>query len=127
VADWLGLNGARALVAGGAGTLGSAVAGAPLDAGASVGVIDADAEALDRMADRISSRSGLTLIKPRSRPRARCEHRPAAGSCSSHLWRDEAPTGGPGAVPVLSPRQLHHGPDPLRRRRSHDHLRGEQL
>jgi NAD(P)-dependent dehydrogenase (short-subunit alcohol dehydrogenase family) len=40
VSDWLGLAGSRALVVGGAGTLGSAVVSGLLDAGATVGIMD---------------------------------------------------------------------------------------
>jgi NAD(P)-dependent dehydrogenase (short-subunit alcohol dehydrogenase family) len=56
VPDWLGLDGRRALVAGGAGTLGAAVLGGLLDAGAEVGVIDISAEALDELDGRVSAR-----------------------------------------------------------------------
>ena len=38
--DWLGLEGQRVVVAGGAGTIGSALVTAFLDVGSSVGVID---------------------------------------------------------------------------------------
>jgi NAD(P)-dependent dehydrogenase (short-subunit alcohol dehydrogenase family) len=51
--DWLGLEGQRVVVAGGAGTIGSAVVAGFLDAGASVGVIDLDAS-------RVDSRVGAT-------------------------------------------------------------------
>jgi gluconate 5-dehydrogenase len=40
--DWLGLDGQRVVVAGGAGTIGSALVAGFVDAGASVGVIDLD-------------------------------------------------------------------------------------
>ncbi len=49
MADWLGLEGNRAVVLGGAGTLGSAVVAGLLDAGASVAVVDVNAEALERV------------------------------------------------------------------------------
>jgi gluconate 5-dehydrogenase len=47
--DWLGLDGQRALVAGGAGTLGAAIVEGLLGAGAHVGVIDRDAERIERL------------------------------------------------------------------------------
>jgi NAD(P)-dependent dehydrogenase (short-subunit alcohol dehydrogenase family) len=56
VPDWLGLDGRRALVAGGAGTLGAALVGGLLDAGAEVGVIDISFEALDEPDGRVSAR-----------------------------------------------------------------------
>ena len=40
--DWLGLEGQRVVVAGGAGTIGSALVSAYADAGAGVGVLDLD-------------------------------------------------------------------------------------
>ena len=45
--DWLGLERQRVVVAGGAGTIGSALVAGFLDAGASVGVIDLDASHVD--------------------------------------------------------------------------------
>lgn len=45
--DWLGLEGRRVVVAGGAGTIGSALVSGFADAGASVGVIDLDVSNLD--------------------------------------------------------------------------------
>src|ERR1700758_4314730 len=45
--DCLGLEGQRAVVAGGAGTIGSALVAGVLDAGARVGVIDLDTSAVD--------------------------------------------------------------------------------
>ncbi len=48
MADWLGLAGRRALVAGGAGTIGSALVGGFLDAGATVAVIDLRTDGIDR-------------------------------------------------------------------------------
>ncbi len=61
MSDWLGLASARAVVAGGAGTLGSTVVGGLLDADASVGVIDSDAEALERMEDRVAVKERADL------------------------------------------------------------------
>jgi NAD(P)-dependent dehydrogenase (short-subunit alcohol dehydrogenase family) len=54
MADWLGLDGAHAVVAGGAGTLGSAVVAGLLQAGATVAVIDVDRDALARLPDDVS-------------------------------------------------------------------------
>lgn len=45
--DWLGLEGQRVVVAGGAGTIGSALVSGFADAGASVGVIDLDVANVD--------------------------------------------------------------------------------
>jgi NAD(P)-dependent dehydrogenase (short-subunit alcohol dehydrogenase family) len=45
--DWLGLGGQRVVVAGGSGTIGSALVSGFADAGASVGVIDLDVTNLD--------------------------------------------------------------------------------
>jgi gluconate 5-dehydrogenase len=45
--DWLGLGGQRVVVAGGAGTIGSAIVSGFADAGASVGVIDLDVANVD--------------------------------------------------------------------------------
>jgi gluconate 5-dehydrogenase len=45
--DWLGLEGQRVVVAGGAGTIGSALVAGFADAGASVGVLDLDVSAVD--------------------------------------------------------------------------------
>jgi gluconate 5-dehydrogenase len=45
--DWLGLEGQRVVVAGGAGTIGSALVSGFADAGASVGVIDLDVSTVD--------------------------------------------------------------------------------
>lgn len=53
MADWLGLEGVRAVVAGGAGTLGSAVIAGLLGAGASVAAIDLDGEALARLPEQV--------------------------------------------------------------------------
>jgi gluconate 5-dehydrogenase len=45
--DWLGLEGQRVAVAGGAGTIGSALVSAFLDAGAGVGVLDLDTSGVE--------------------------------------------------------------------------------
>ncbi len=62
--DWLGLDGQRALVAGGAGTLGAAVVNGLLDAGASVGVVDVDAAALAAVDDRVAVSHRADLSEP---------------------------------------------------------------
>jgi gluconate 5-dehydrogenase len=59
--DWLGLGGQRAVVAGGAGTIGSALVAGFLDAGASVGVIDLDTSALD---PRVAATAQADLSDP---------------------------------------------------------------
>lgn len=64
MADWLGLRGARAVVAGGAGTLGAAVADGLVEAGALVGVIDADSGALGRLSERIAVKQEADLSEP---------------------------------------------------------------
>src|SRR5947209_10920544 len=56
--DWLGLAGERVVVAGGAGTIGSALVAGFADAGASVGVIDLDVSNLDA---RVSSAARADL------------------------------------------------------------------
>ena len=54
--DWLGLDAQRVLVAGGAGTLGAALVGGFLDAGATVGVIDVSADAMAALDPRVTVR-----------------------------------------------------------------------
>lgn len=61
VSDWLGLAGSRTVVAGGAGTLGSAVVRGFLEAGASVGVIDSSEEALSRLDRRVAAKQQADL------------------------------------------------------------------
>jgi gluconate 5-dehydrogenase len=63
-ADWLGLDGQKVLVAGGAGTLGAAVVGGFLDAGARVGAIDLSEDALAAMDPRVSTRIPADLSDP---------------------------------------------------------------
>ena len=60
--DWLGLSGQRVVVAGGAGTIGSALVAGFLDAGASVAVIDVDVSALHPGVD--GKRPGATSASP---------------------------------------------------------------
>jgi gluconate 5-dehydrogenase len=56
VPDWLGLEGRRVLVAGGAGTIGAALVGGFLDAGAQVAVVDLDpAGAPDGVTARVAA------------------------------------------------------------------------
>jgi NAD(P)-dependent dehydrogenase (short-subunit alcohol dehydrogenase family) len=59
--DWLGLEGQRTVVAGGAGTIGSALVGGFLDAGASVGVIDLDTATVDA---RVAATAQADLSDP---------------------------------------------------------------
>jgi gluconate 5-dehydrogenase len=61
VPDWLGLEGRRALVAGGAGTLGAAVVDGFLDAGATVGVLDVSAPGLAELDPRVTAREVADL------------------------------------------------------------------
>jgi gluconate 5-dehydrogenase len=61
VPDWLGLEGRRALVAGGAGTLGAAVVEGLIDAGAQVGVLDVSLERLDELDARVAAREVADL------------------------------------------------------------------
>ncbi len=63
-ADWLGLDGHRVLIAGGAGTLGSALVGGFLDAGATVAAADLSQTALDQLDPRVSSRVAADLSAP---------------------------------------------------------------
>lgn len=56
--DWLGLEGQRVVVAGGAGTIGSALVSGFADAGASVGVIDLDVSTVD---ERVSATARADL------------------------------------------------------------------
>jgi NAD(P)-dependent dehydrogenase (short-subunit alcohol dehydrogenase family) len=59
--DWLGLAGQRVLVAGGGGTLGGALVGGFLEAGATVGVIDIDPGALAGLDARVAVRREADL------------------------------------------------------------------
>jgi NAD(P)-dependent dehydrogenase (short-subunit alcohol dehydrogenase family) len=58
--DWLGLEGQRVVVAGGAGTIGSALVGGFADAGANVGVIDLDVSQVDSQAVKATAEADLT-------------------------------------------------------------------
>jgi gluconate 5-dehydrogenase len=62
--EWLGLDGRRVLVAGGAGTIGAALVDGFLQAGAQVGVTDLSAEALDRLPKRVAARHAADLSDP---------------------------------------------------------------
>ena len=59
--DWLGLEGQRVAVAGGAGTIGAALVAGFLDAGAAVGVLDLATDGVD---DRIGARADGDLSDP---------------------------------------------------------------
>ena len=63
-AEWLGLDGRRVLVAGGAGTIGAALVNGFLDAGAAVGVTDVSDDALERLDDRVGARHAADLRDP---------------------------------------------------------------
>ncbi len=58
--DWLGLEGQRVVVAGGAGTIGSALVSGFADAGASVGVIDLDVSTVSSQAVSASAQADLS-------------------------------------------------------------------
>jgi NAD(P)-dependent dehydrogenase (short-subunit alcohol dehydrogenase family) len=64
VTDWLGLEGDRVLVAGGAGTIGAALVDGFLEAGATVAVVDADQARLDALGARVSVRLSADLRDP---------------------------------------------------------------
>ncbi len=70
--DWLELSGSRALVAGGAGTLGAAVVAGLLDAGATVGVLDLHTDGVDSrvtvsragdLSDHQTARAGVAWVR----------------------------------------------------------------
>jgi gluconate 5-dehydrogenase len=63
-ADWLGLDGRKVLVAGGAGTLGAALVDGFLDAGAEVGVTDVSDPALAELDLRVQTRHPADLSDP---------------------------------------------------------------
>ncbi len=67
MADWLGLAGRRALVAGGAGTIGTALVDGFLDAGATVAVIDLRTVCVDR---RVSATREVDLSDDHAARRA---------------------------------------------------------
>lgn len=69
-ADWLGLAGQRVLVAGGAGTLGTALVEGYLDAGAAVAVTDVSAAALAELDQRVTVRVPADLADPDAARRA---------------------------------------------------------
>lgn len=68
MADWLGLSGRRVLVAGGAGTIGTALVRAFLEAGARVGVVDLGGERLEalrnELGERLAAVSAVDLRDP---------------------------------------------------------------
>jgi gluconate 5-dehydrogenase len=64
VTDWLGLQGSRVLVAGGAGTIGAALTDGFLNAGASVGVTDRTDEVMGALDERVTVREAADLSDP---------------------------------------------------------------
>lgn len=78
--DWLGIARHRVLVAGGAGTLGSAVVRGFLEAGAHVAAIDADAEGLRGLDRRVGARVVADLCDPDTCRRAVAEATDALGT-----------------------------------------------
>ncbi|MFZ0090919.1 MAG: SDR family NAD(P)-dependent oxidoreductase [Solirubrobacteraceae bacterium] len=64
MADWLGLEGRRVLVAGGAGTIGSALTDAFLNVGAEVAVTDRSEEVLASLDPRVGIREAADLADP---------------------------------------------------------------
>ena len=64
MSDWLGLSGRRVLVAGGAGTIGSALTAGFLDAGATVAVTDRSSELLQDLDARVTVRAPADLSDP---------------------------------------------------------------
>jgi NAD(P)-dependent dehydrogenase (short-subunit alcohol dehydrogenase family) len=74
LSDWLGLAGSRAVVAGGAGTIGSAVVSGLLDEGAAVGVLDLAAREVDPRVAAVhevdlsvadAARAGVVVLRER--------------------------------------------------------------
>jgi gluconate 5-dehydrogenase len=63
-ADWLGLAGKRVLIAGGAGTLGTAVLNGFLEAGAAVGATDLSEDALEKLNPSVSATVAADLSDP---------------------------------------------------------------
>ncbi|HWK17973.1 MAG TPA: SDR family NAD(P)-dependent oxidoreductase [Solirubrobacteraceae bacterium] len=64
--DWLGIEGRRVLVAGGAGTLGAALVGGFLEQGAVVGVLDVSQDGLAALDERVAVRGEVDLSDPES-------------------------------------------------------------
>ena len=62
--DWLGLEGDRVLVAGGAGTIGAALVDGFLGAGAAVAVVDVDRTRLDALGERVAVLVSADLRDP---------------------------------------------------------------
>lgn len=77
--DWLGLDGQRVLVAGGAGTLGAALVDGFLAAGAQVGVADLSEPALARLDRRVAVRRPADLSKPETARQAVSDVRDGLG------------------------------------------------
>jgi gluconate 5-dehydrogenase len=66
VPDWLGLEGSRVLVAGGAGTIGAALTEGFLGAGATVGVTDRSDETMAALDERVAARHAADLSDPQA-------------------------------------------------------------
>jgi NAD(P)-dependent dehydrogenase (short-subunit alcohol dehydrogenase family) len=66
VSDWLGIEGQRVLVAGGAGTLGAALVGGFLEQDAVVGVLDVSPDGLAGLDERVVVRGEVDLSDPES-------------------------------------------------------------
>jgi gluconate 5-dehydrogenase len=79
LSEWLGLGGQRALVAGGAGTLGTALADGLLNAGAAVGVLDVSADGLAGLDERVTVRHQADLSDPAASRAAVADAREALG------------------------------------------------
>lgn len=62
--DWLGIEGGRVVVAGGAGTLGAALVGGFLEQGAIVGALDVSPGALAALDERVAVRGEVDLSDP---------------------------------------------------------------
>jgi gluconate 5-dehydrogenase len=85
VPDWLGLEGSRAVVAGGAGTIGAALVEGFAQAGARVGVIDLDADAIARLGDRVSAHRTADLSDPAAARTAVAEVRAELGGLDAFV------------------------------------------
>ena len=77
--DWLGLGGQRVLIAGGAGTLGSALVDGFLEAGAAVAVTDLSERALAQLDGRVAATVAADLSDPQAAHAAVSRSREALG------------------------------------------------